>query len=155
MTIVTDDQGNINNVLIVQESERISISAATPPAEPKQSAENPAKDTDSGNNLPRAGKPELRPAVPFSEISVQAEDGPANSSSQAISAAAAKVSPPRRHDLPTPPLSEGGDEVESKEAPAEVAEDDFPESDHLVQSSKRTREKKPSTVPAPKWSRNG
>jgi hypothetical protein len=154
--IVTDDQGNVNNVLIVQESQQLSASPDTSPAGAKTSTATDAEGIDSSDMFPEAGKPELAPAIPVSEISVQAEDEPVPSLSQTISAGAAKVLPLTNisHDLPTPPISEGGDETESKETPVEASEDVSQEPVDADQECRTSQGEKSSGGPRSTWSRN-
>jgi hypothetical protein len=156
--IATDDQGNVNNVLIVQESQQPSVSPDTLPAGAKTSAATDAEDIDSSDMSPEAGKPELAPAISVSEISAQAEDEePVPSLSQTISSAAAKVPSVTNisHDLPTPPISEGGDETESKETPVEASEDVSQEPVDADQESSTPQGEKSSSGPRPTWSWNG
>jgi hypothetical protein len=153
----SDGQGNVNNVLLVKNPQQISTSPPTASAEGEEAAEIRPADTDSPDNLPQAGEPELSPAVPVSEISVQAEDGPATSLSSTLSAAAAKVAPPVKsvsYDLPTPPISEGGDDVGSKDVPPDHAENLFQNPEDSIETSKRSEEK-PSSGSVPGWSSTG
>jgi hypothetical protein len=104
--------------MIIEETLPGPPAVAGTPAQQEKPLETAKGKTESDIDLPRAGEPELPPAVPVSEISVQADDGPATSLTETIATTAAKVAPPPRgvsHDLPTPPLSEGGDDLESKE----------------------------------------
>jgi hypothetical protein len=151
--LATDDQGNVNNVLVVEGSQQVSASQTTASAEPEKSV-----DSDLADDFPKPGEPEPPLAVPVSEVSVQAEDGPASTLSQTISSAAAKVTPSVRsvsHDLPTPPLSEGGDDIDSKEASTEKVENASGEQQHPHQASKRSEEGKRSGVLPYGWSRTG
>ena len=110
------------------------------------------------DNFPRAGEPDFAPAAPISEISMRAEDGPPTSLSSLISAAAPQASPLMRgisHDLPTPPISEGGDDIESKEALPEEPADLSHKFKDSVQTLKATEEEKPPTVSSSGWSRTG
>lgn len=88
---------------------------------------------------------------------MQSEDGPSSSLSQTISTVAAKDDPVRSvsHDLPTPPISEGGDDIEGKEGQAAPAKFDSQESDNLTLELEESQEKQATSVQAPHWSRNG
>jgi hypothetical protein len=155
--IATDGEGNVNNFLLVQESQQLSASPDSSSAEAKTSTATDAEDIDSSDMFPEAGKPELAPAIPVSEISVQAEDEPAPSLPQTISAAVAKVPSLTNisHDLPTPPISEGGDETESKETPVGASDDVSQEAVDADQESRTSQGEKSSSGPRSTWSWNG
>jgi hypothetical protein len=151
--LAIDDQGNVNNVLVVEGSPQGSASQTMAPAEPEKSV-----DSDLPDDFSKPGEPEPPLAIPVAEVSVQAEDGAASTLSQTISAAAAKVTPSVRsvsHDLPTPPLSEGGDDIDSKEASTAKVENDSGEQQHPDQAPKRSEEGKSSGVWSYGWSRTG
>lgn len=111
---------------------------------------------DPSNMLPKAGEPEVPPAIPVSEISVQADDGPTASIPQTTSAPITKVSSTSNvsHDLPTPPLSEGGDDVENKEPFAASSKLIALESKDQSQASRRSTEERASNMPSFIWNRN-
>jgi hypothetical protein len=149
-----DGQGNVNNILIVQEDQTISTDEDQSDAQRDNPMETPIADTDSGDMCPQAGEPELPSAIPVSEISVQANDEPANSPPQTISAAApAKVT--LSHELPTPPLSEQGEDIEHKEPGAEASLEASQGQVDSAEVSEALREAKSSSGPTTKWSRTG
>lgn len=158
MNAATDEQGNINNVILVQEKQPISASPTMAPARGEKSLGNDSADTDAPDNFSQAGKPEVAPAVPAAEISVQAEDEPPTSLSSTTSAAAPQASPLMRgvsHDLPTPPISERGDDVQSKDALLDDPPDYSRESKESAQKLEQSGEEKPSTGSPSGWSRTG
>lgn len=144
-------------MLVIQEDPQILETPGQSSAEQKGSAEDLLKDADTCDNLPKPEEPELPPAVPVSEISVQAEDGPVGSLSSKTPATAARVTSATSvsHDLPTPPLSEGGDDVESKELRAETAQQASQEPVSLISSSKQLQEETLSSLPSSRWIRKG
>ena len=151
--IATDDQGNLNNVLVVQQPTNAEV------ADDQQriSAKIHTVNTDSDDTSPTAGELNPPAAAATSDPSVQSVDGPAMSLSPAISAAVAKVTPMENvsHDLPTPPISEGGDDNRYKEVPSQSSEDVSQESEDQSQMSKRSGGEEPSRVTAFKWSFDG
>ena len=133
----------------------MSPSAAT--AEDEKVAESRPADTDSLDSLPQAGQTQVPLAVAVSEISVQADDEIATSLSSKNPSDAAKVIPlggSISHDLPTPPLSEEGDDIETKDVPPEYAAEVSQDPEDPTYLSKRS-EGKSSRVSSLGWGRTG
>ncbi|KAF7504068.1 hypothetical protein GJ744_002833 [Endocarpon pusillum] len=153
---VTDDQGNVNNLLLVQDTQEVSPHADVSGDQQKMSMEDVEEAADPSNMLPKAGEPESPPAIPVSDFSVQAVDGPAASLPQTTSAPITKVSSTSNvsHDLPTPPLSEGGDDVENKEPLAASSKVIALESEDQSQASRRSTDERASNMPSSTWNGN-
>lgn len=158
--IVTDDQGNVNNLLVVQNSQEVVESPFMTPDQVQTSVESHIIENDRGHDFPKAEEPGLPPAVPVSELSVQAADKPIRPLTQIMSSASGKVTPVQSvsHDLPTPPISEEGDGVESKEALTDSAKNVPRDTVHESQASQSPKEKMSSTAPSSPpsswWNRN-
>lgn len=149
----------MNNVLLVQEHQPVSTSADVSDAQRDNSVKSSTGHTLLGDMFPKAGELELPPSIPVAESSVQADDGPAISLPQTKSATAAATATVTSasnisHDLPTPPLSEGGDDVENKGPYAEPSADVSQASEDPPQTSKVLKEEKSSSGPSSKLSRN-
>lgn len=153
ITLATDNQGNINNVLTVQEPRPISGAPAAELAQPRKTTET---RIDLGDNNPVVGNLEQDPAAPEPEFSERAENGQDTSLSQMICAVATQAAPERSvsHDLPTPPISEKDDGLDSMDT-WETAEGISDGSGSLIQTSERSHEEKSSTGLSSMWSRSG
>jgi hypothetical protein len=143
-------------VLIVQEHKGTHVS---PDIGQGQEGElegyNPAH-ANSADSVPEANKTDTPTEIPMPEISVQAEDRPATSVLQTASAVMTKTTPMRSvsHDLPTPPVSEGGDDVGGKDAPVELVDNVGPKLESLGKGQDlqgHDNDKLPS-MPSSRWS---
>lgn len=153
---VTDNQGNINNVLLVQDTQEVSPHADGSSDQQKMSMEDVEEAADPSNIPPKATESEVPPANTVSEINVQTDDGPTASPPQTTLAPITKVSSTSNvsHDLPTPPLSEGGDDVENKEPFAAFSKLIAPECEDQSQASRRSTEERASNKSSSTWNRN-
>lgn len=150
----TDDQGNLNNILLVQEQQPGLTDDDVSDAHRDKPVETSGENTGSGDMFSQAPDDELPSEVPVSEISVQANDEPVVSLPPTISASApARVT--LSHELPTPPLSEQGEDIEHKEpsAGASLKASQGPvDSTEVSESFKEVMSSSGSTS---KWSRTG
>jgi hypothetical protein len=152
--VATDDQGNVNNILFIQENRSSLAHEDVSDAQRDNPVETPSGNTDSGNMVPEAAEDELPSVVPVSEISVQANDEPVDSLPQTISAAApARVT--LSHELPTPPLSDQGEDMEHKEPSAEASLEASSGPADSTEVSEASKEVKSSSGSTSKWSRPG
>lgn len=155
--IAPDGQGNVNNVLTVEDIHQIPMSPSAATAEGEDVAERRPTDTNSPDSFPRAGGSQLPLAATVPEIRVQNHDATIPSLASTISSGAAKVIPidgSVSHDLPTPPLSEGGDEIEATDVLPKHAEKLFQNSEDPTSFCKKS-EGKTSSVSSKGWSPPG
>jgi hypothetical protein len=152
--VATDDQGNINNIMSVQEQQPGSPDEDISEAQPDNPAGTSGENTDSGDMLPQVPDDGLLLEIPASESSVKANDNPVVSMLPTTSA-----SGPGRvtlsHELPTPPLSERGEDTEHKETSAGASLEVSQEPMDSAEGSEAFKEVKSSSGPTSKWSRTG
>ncbi len=153
---MTDGQGNVNNILLVQDTQGVSPHSGEFDNQQKMSLVSSEEDNDPGGMLLKTEEPESQAANPVSEISVQVDDGLTASLPQMTPAPATKVSSTSNvsHDLPTPPLSEGGDDVQSKEPFAAPFKVTPPKIQDQGQTSKRSTDEGIPNMPSAISGRN-
>jgi hypothetical protein len=152
--VATDDQGNLNNIMSVQEQQLGSPDEDISEAQPDNPAGTSGKNTDSADMLPQVPDDGLLLEVPVSELSVQANDNPVVSVPPTTSASGpARVT--LSHELPTPPLSEQGEDTEHKQTSAGASLEASQEPVDSAEVSEAFKEVKSSSGPTSKWSRTG
>lgn len=150
----TDSQGNINNVVTVQERQTISLSPAMEHSPGEKMTET---QIDPGHTNNETRESDLHPAVADLEASVQTTNGSDDPLPLAIFAPDSKDNPAisLSHDLPTPPVSERGDELDGMALQADAAEQSSAEPDAPVQAFNRSGDQNLSHELASSWTQTG
>lgn len=155
----TDDQGNVNNVLVVKEHRHPLPSASfLASTRAEKSTESSLENGTPVDDFSRAEEAQLQLTDSISDINTeQAADQSSLSFSELQTASTSDLNLAQvvSHDLPTPPLSEDGVETESKQALSESVEDLIPESKDPIQPSSRVDQEITSKASSYGWARIG